>query len=131
MLSPRVLSAFLRHSRLRLQAAYEAAMVQRWEEQGPRAMSFHGHAEVIRNRGLGWDNWWDGTEGGSPERPGGAQAGTGTGGRCSHPYEHACVYPVHGSTCRTTYPGTQLCIQSRMPTVAWMEVTRWAGATCS
>lgn len=105
-------------------------MVQGWEEQGPRAMSFHRHADVIgRNRVLEWDNWWDGTGGGSPERPGGTQAGTGMGGgsRCSHPYEHACVYPVHGSTCRTTYPGTQLCIQSQMPTGAWMEVTRWVG----
>lgn len=33
--APGVLSAFLRHSKLRLQAAYEAAMVQGWEEQGP------------------------------------------------------------------------------------------------
>lgn len=23
-------------------------------------MSFHGHAEVTRNRGLEWDNWWYG-----------------------------------------------------------------------
>lgn len=42
-------------------------MEQGWEEQGPRAMSFHGHAAVTRGTGLGWDNWWDGTEGGSPE----------------------------------------------------------------
>lgn len=26
------------------------------------------------------------------QRPGGAQAGTGTGGRSSHPEEHTCVY---------------------------------------
>lgn len=30
-------------------------------------MSFHGHAAVTRDRVLGWDNWWDRTEGSSPE----------------------------------------------------------------
>lgn len=116
-----LLSAFLKHSRLRLEAA---AMEQGWEEQGPRAMSFHGHAAVIRG--------WDGATGGmgrkmAAQRPGGAQAGIGIGGKVhTHMSTPLCTC-VHGPTCRTTNPGTQLCIKGQMHTGSWVEVTRWAG----
>lgn len=99
--------------------------MQGWEEQGPRAVSFHGHAEVTRNRGLEWDNWWVGREVVDQRGLEEPKQAWGQGAEV-RTHEHICVSPVHGSTCRTAYPGTQLCIHRGLDGSDKMD---WA--TCS
>lgn len=95
--------------------------MQGWEEQGPRAVSFHGHAEVTRNRGLEWDNWWVGREVVDQRGLEEPKQAWGQGQKFAPMSTSVC--PL----CMGQHAGPHTQGPSSASTGAWMEVTRWTG----
>lgn len=88
-------------------------------------MSFHGHAAVTRDRGLGWNTGGMGRKM-AAQRPGGAQAGIGTGTEV-HTHVSTPVHLCAWASMQDHIPRDPALHPRSDAHRVWVEVTRGAG----